>query len=140
MRWLVVVLMLLASTAARAERDDVHSREVKAAKAARLSCAKLAVLAHRKAELERAPSLLAVVQQRCVRDRWSIEMLVCTTRTQVLSWCDKRWLSEKQKTALDSALDKAGASHPGESRQRYVNLALKNGIGPRSALRRTSRL
>jgi hypothetical protein len=126
MRWLVI-LVLLAGTAS-ADRDDVGVRELAAAKRAGLSCAKLRVLASRGAELERAPSLLAVAQQRCVRDGWKLEMIVCATRTQVMSWCDRRWLSEKQKLALDAALENAGKSRPNEKRQRYVNLALKNGI------------
>lgn len=122
----LVVLVFLTGTAA-AERDDVGVRELAAAKAAKMSCAKLSVLASKRAEFEGAPSLLAVATQRCVRDSWKLEMIVCTTRTQVMSWCD-RWLSEKQKQALDGALAKAGNERPTERRQRYVNLALKNGV------------
>jgi hypothetical protein len=126
MRFLVVLLMLAGP--ASADRDDVGVRELAAAKTARLSCAKLGVLASKSAEFERAPSLLAVAQQRCVRDSWKLEMVVCATRTQVMSWCVQKWLSEKQKASLDEALEKAGNQRPTEKRQRYVNLALKNGI------------
>jgi len=125
MRLLVVLLMLTGT--AFADRDDVGVRELAAAKRAGLSCAKLGVLGGKRAELERAPALLAVVQQRCLRDGWKLEMLVCATRTGVMSWCG-RWLSDKQKLALDAALEKAGKERPNEKRQRYVNLALKNGI------------
>lgn len=127
MRLLIVLFMLVTSTAS-AERDDVGVRELAAAKRARLSCAKLKVLASKGAEFERAASLLAIVQQRCARDNWKLEMIVCTTRTQVMSWCDRRWLGEEQKLALDEALEKAGKDRPSEKRQRSVNLAIKNGI------------
>ncbi len=127
MRWFVALFLLVTSTA-RADRDDVGVRELAAAKAAKLSCSKLSVLASKRAEFESAPNLLAVAMQRCTRDGWKLEMLVCATRTQVLSWCDRRWLTEKQKQALDGALEKAGSDRPNEKRQRYVNLALKNGV------------